>query len=501
MKQRPQPHPRDARSACSQRRRARAAAPPRPPARIPAQKAGAQAARRTRRGRTRQGRRPGPPSKAVTNEILDAIAEEMNRAMTQLEIPGRAEAVPHRLQDHRGRRQRLRGEPRVHHQQAQPPLRQPRGARPRRHRRSSTTATSWCPAPTSSTAVSGDQPAARGDAADRAARRLAGHRRRLQGGADPAARQARGPQVRRRAGRRRAGAGRPRSRWSARTPVLVPPLETLDELETRAKALSAVFRDQPAIRDSRVAVTSYLERRWYLTTEGTSVTDTRRASGIVIAASGQADDGQLLHQYFLRYGHTAKDLPSDDELKGEAKKLVDTHRRAAEGAGHGALLRAGAVRGRGRGRPDPRDARAAPRRHAGARGPEPAGGQDVRRRADRQGRAPRARAEPVDRRRSDRQGRRRQGADRRLQDRRRRRRRAARRGRQGRHAEDAADLAHAVGEGPDLERPRAADRARAARSTAARPTCSSPARAACRARRSSSSWSPPRRARASSTAS
>jgi TldD protein len=107
-------------------------------------------------------------------------------------------------------------------------------------------------------------------------------------------------------------------------PVLVQPLETLDELEARAKALSATFRDQPAIRDSRVAVTSYLERRWYLTTEGTSVTDTRRASGIVIAATGQADDGQLLSQYFLRYGHTAKDLPGDDELKAEAKKLSET---------------------------------------------------------------------------------------------------------------------------------------------------------------------------------
>jgi len=29
----------------------------------------------------------GPPSKAVTTDILDAIAEEMNRAMTSLEIP------------------------------------------------------------------------------------------------------------------------------------------------------------------------------------------------------------------------------------------------------------------------------------------------------------------------------------------------------------------------------------------------------------------------------
>jgi predicted Zn-dependent protease len=129
---------------------------------------------------------------------------------------------------------------------------------------------------------------------------------------------------------RRAGATRAHSvpSWTAEKaivsdePVLVAPLETLDELEARARAVSAAFRDAPGLRDSHVAVTSYLERRWYLTTEGTRVADTRRASGIVIAANGQADDGQLLHQYFLRYGHTQKDLPSDDDLKTEAKKLA-----------------------------------------------------------------------------------------------------------------------------------------------------------------------------------
>ena len=130
---------------------------------------------------------------------------------------------------------------------------------------------------------------------------------------------------------RKAGGGRGGDipGWTTEKPVvsedavLVTPLETVDELESRAKTLSSLFRDQAAIRDSRVAVTSYLERRWYLTTEGTSVTDTRRASGIVIVAGGQADDGQLLRQYFLRYGHTVKDLPGEDELKVETKKLVD----------------------------------------------------------------------------------------------------------------------------------------------------------------------------------
>lgn len=107
-------------------------------------------------------------------------------------------------------------------------------------------------------------------------------------------------------------------------PVLVAELEKLEDLEARAKAISAVFRDQPQIRDSRVAVTSYLERRWYLSTEGTSVTDTRRASGILISATGQADDGTPLSQYFLRYGHTANDLPSEKDLEAEAKKLGDT---------------------------------------------------------------------------------------------------------------------------------------------------------------------------------
>jgi TldD protein len=106
--------------------------------------------------------------------------------------------------------------------------------------------------------------------------------------------------------------------------VLVPPLEPLTEIEERAKRLSAGFRGQVHVRDSRVAITSYLERRWYLSTEGTSVTDTRRASGVLITAASQAKDDQEINQYFLRYGHTASDLPTDQELSAEAKRLSAT---------------------------------------------------------------------------------------------------------------------------------------------------------------------------------
>lgn len=116
--------------------------------------------------------------------------------------------------------------------------------------------------------------------------------------------------------------------WTSEAPVvaeaqvLPPPLEAVDDLETRAQAISRTFRGAADVRDSRVAMTSYLERRWYLTSEGSSLTDTRRVSGVVLAATGQADDGQELSDYVARYGHTAADLPSDAALVAEAKGLI-----------------------------------------------------------------------------------------------------------------------------------------------------------------------------------
>jgi TldD protein len=107
-------------------------------------------------------------------------------------------------------------------------------------------------------------------------------------------------------------------------PVDVPANERAEAMANRAEAISKVLRDYDFIRDSRVAFTSFIERRWYVTSEGTSATDTRRVSGVVMVASTQADDGQDLTQYFMRYGHTARDLPTDDDLKAQAKQLADT---------------------------------------------------------------------------------------------------------------------------------------------------------------------------------
>jgi len=263
----------------------------------------------------------GPPSKAVTEEILDAVAEEMNRALS-LEIPGAPKPyhISYKVTE-------------VDVNDAAATLGHTTSKRNRhfvniearvRVKYDSVDNSNFSVAQ----AEELDGVAALNlpiEANARIARRAAWLV------SDTAYKEAL-MQLRAKLESRRAGGSRPSDvpSWTSakpivsEEPVLVPALESLDELETRAKAISAMFRDHGHIRDSRVAVTSYLERRWYLTTEGTSVTDTRRASGVVIAASGQANDGQPLNDYFLRYGHTAKDLPTDKELEGETKKLIET---------------------------------------------------------------------------------------------------------------------------------------------------------------------------------
>ncbi|HLU66472.1 MAG TPA: metallopeptidase TldD-related protein [Kofleriaceae bacterium] len=103
--------------------------------------------------------------------------------------------------------------------------------------------------------------------------------------------------------------------------VLVPKLEDLPAMRARAEKISAVFRDKKHVRDSRVSFTSFLERRWLLNTEGNAVHDTRRVSGVLIVATSHAKDGQELALYYTRYGITAEDLPDDAALIKAAEQL------------------------------------------------------------------------------------------------------------------------------------------------------------------------------------
>jgi hypothetical protein len=265
----------------------------------------------------------GPPSKAVTNEILDAIAEEMNRATQELEIPGAPKPyeISYKVTE-------------VDVNDVAASLGQTTSKRNRHFVNLEARVRVGSPKLDNGNFVVPEATDIDGTAAINLPietdKRIAKRSAWLV--TDQAYKEALIQLNAKLEARKAGGTLRPTDipAWTdtkpvvSEEPVLVPELESLDELETRAKATSAVFRDQPALRDSRVALTSYLERRWYITTEGTSVTDTRRASGVVIEVEGQAEDGQLLHNYFLRYGHTAKDLPSDKDLAAESKRLADS---------------------------------------------------------------------------------------------------------------------------------------------------------------------------------
>lgn len=265
----------------------------------------------------------GPPSKAVTNAVLDKIAEEMNRDMKELEIPGAPKpySISYKITE-------------VDVNDVAASLGQTTSKRNRHFVNLEARVRVGSPKLDNGNFVVPEAPEIDGTSAinlplefdERIARRSAWLV------TDQAYKEALIQLNAKLEARKAGGTLRPSDvpAWTdtkpvvSEEPVLVPPLETLDELETRAKAVSATLRDQTGLRDSRVALTSYLERRWYLTTEGTSVTDTRRASGVLIAVEGQADDGQLLHNYFMRYGHTGKDLPADKDLTAEAKRLGDS---------------------------------------------------------------------------------------------------------------------------------------------------------------------------------
>ena len=187
---------------------------------IPAPSAG----RRTVEGRHRRNRRRDRRG----NESRDGEAGDSRRA----------EALLNLVQDHRSRCERRVGDARPIDVASAIVTSSTSRRASASARSSSTTATSSSPT-ARVRRHAGGEPAARSNAAHRSSRRVARHRPSLQRGADPAAREDRSAP--------RRGGTRPADvpAWTTEKPVvseeqvLVPPLETLDELEARAKKLSA----------------------------------------------------------------------------------------------------------------------------------------------------------------------------------------------------------------------------------------------------------------------
>ena len=88
----------------------------------------------------------------------------------------------------------------------------------------------------------------------------------------------------------------------------------IDDLRQRVERLSGIFRNYPAIYQSRVGMEVIPKETYYVNSEGRRMHKTESTVGIEVVATTQADDGMPLAQTYAVYGAQMSDLPTIDSL-------------------------------------------------------------------------------------------------------------------------------------------------------------------------------------------
>ena len=92
-------------------------------------------------------------------------------------------------------------------------------------------------------------------------------------------------------------------------------------LERLAVSLSATFKDQPAVFDSRVRITAGTLHTWFVNSEGTRMRRTVPSLRLIAEATTQASDGMPLDDRFGLVVERAEELPDEDELVREVRAV------------------------------------------------------------------------------------------------------------------------------------------------------------------------------------
>lgn len=100
-----------------------------------------------------------------------------------------------------------------------------------------------------------------------------------------------------------------------------PALSNFDDLQAKARDLSAVFRSAPEIYKSEVTIRYSDVYTRYLNSEGTSFTRFDPLIKLEVSADTQAPDGQPISDSFAVYSRDAGALPSTDALLARVQQL------------------------------------------------------------------------------------------------------------------------------------------------------------------------------------
>ena len=109
-----------------------------------------------------------------------------------------------------------------------------------------------------------------------------------------------------------------------------PPLKKIDlkfnekEWETRLKSYSNQFTDIKDVLDGESTLRYEIIRKYYVNSEGASIVQNNTYCRVFLNVMAQAEDGMELPMYKSYFGHTPADLPDDNTMLQDAKRLATT---------------------------------------------------------------------------------------------------------------------------------------------------------------------------------
>jgi len=94
--------------------------------------------------------------------------------------------------------------------------------------------------------------------------------------------------------------------------------------ENRLKNYSAQFADAKDILDGESTLRFLIERKYFVTSEGTSIAQNNTYCHVSLSVMAQADDGMELPLHQSYFAHSPQDLPNDDIMMQDAQKVAKT---------------------------------------------------------------------------------------------------------------------------------------------------------------------------------
>lgn len=105
----------------------------------------------------------------------------------------------------------------------------------------------------------------------------------------------------------------------------LPSIEKFIQIENwkkKVKSLSASFLKLKGIVDGDVSIHVDLDRKYYLSTEGSRIVQNRTSVFLTISAAIRAEDGDILPLHLSYYATTPDQLPGDDVLRKDIDKMM-----------------------------------------------------------------------------------------------------------------------------------------------------------------------------------